>query len=180
MPRIDVYIRTHIDHIIKVIEIAGQEEEHEVLASIDAEITRLHQWWTNRHQPLPATHAVLTLNKGETMPGQINVDTKNETVTLGFLDDKNNANAAAPAGVVVTFISDNPAVASVAASATSPLQADVTVVTEGTANLGATLANADGTPVLEADGVTAFPVPTPVTVTVSAGAAVGAALVLGV
>ena len=114
------------------------------------------------------------------MPGQINVDTLNEVVTISFVDDKGDTNAVAPVGAVVTFTSDNAAVASVATDPANPLQGDVTVVSEGTANLGATLANADGTPVLEADGVTPFPVPAPVAVTVSAGAAVGASLVLGV
>ena len=172
--RVDEYIRAHIDHIIKVIETAGQHEEHEVLAELDAEITRFCQWWSERHHPTTATHAVITLNKGETMPGAINVDTQNETVTVSFVDDKGDTNADGPAGAVVTFTSDNAAVVTAALDAKNPLQGNVTVVGEGTANLGATLANADGTPVLESDGVTAFPDPAPVAVTVSAGAAVGA------
>ncbi len=114
------------------------------------------------------------------MPGTITVDTTNETATLAFVDDKGDTNAAAPAGVVVSFASDNTAVATIAVDASNPLVGDITPVAEGTANISATLANADGSPVLEADGVTPFPVPAPVTVTVTAGAAVGDSLVLSV
>lgn len=117
------------------------------------------------------------------MPGQITVDTTNETATFGFVDDKGDTDAAAPTSpdgspVVVTFASDNAAVATVVTDASNPLQGDIIPVTEGTANISATLANADGTPVLEADGVTPFPTPAAVAVTVSAGAAVGDALTL--
>ena len=119
------------------------------------------------------------------MPGSITVDTTNETVTVEFEDDKGDTNASAPIAasgspLVVTFASDNEAVATVATDGTNPLQGDVTVVGEGSANLSASLAYADGTPVLEADGVTPFPAPASVAVTVSAGAAVGDALVLSV
>ena len=118
------------------------------------------------------------------MPGSINVDTTNETVTLGFVDDKGDV-AEAPvdasgSAVVVTFTSSDETVVTVATDANAPLQGDVTVLAEGTSDLGATIAYADGTPVLEADGVTPFPVPTAVTVTVAAGAAAGDALVLSV
>lgn len=129
----------------------------------------------------PATHAVLTFNptQGVPMPGQITVDTTNETVTLAWVDDKGDTDAAAPDGAVVTFTSDNEFVASVTADPANPLQGDVTAVSEGTANLGAAIADAAGNPILEPDGVTPFAVD-PVTVTVSAGAAVGAALTLSV
>jgi hypothetical protein len=179
---IDGWVRARIDEITERIEEIAEEEEHEAITELDAEITRFCEWWSQRHpQPVTvATHAVLTLNKGATMPGAINVDTTNETVTVSFVDDKNDTNAAAPAGVVITFTSDNAAVVTVATDAANPLQGDVTVVAEGTSNLGATLANADGTPLLEADGVTPFPAPATVAVTVSAGAAVGASLVLSV
>lgn len=113
------------------------------------------------------------------MPGAINVDTTNETVTLEFVDDKGDV-ATGPDGVVVTFASDNESVVTVATDPANPLQGDVTVVGMGSANLSASLANADGSPVLEADGVTPFPVPAPVAVTVSAGPAVGDSLVLSV
>lgn len=113
------------------------------------------------------------------MAGAINVDTLNETVTLEFVDDHGNA-ADGPTGVVVAFASDNESVVTVAVDSANPMQGDVTVVGIGTANLSATLANADGSPVLEADGVTAFPVPASVAVTVSAGPAVGDSLVLSV
>lgn len=130
-----------------------------------------------------ATHAVLIIKSttgGTNMPGTITVDTTNETATVAFVDDKGDTDAAAPAGVVVSFASDNEAVATIAVGATNPLVGDITPVAEGTANISATLANADGTPVLEADGVTPFPTPAPVAVTVGAGAAVGDSLVLSV
>jgi hypothetical protein len=131
---------------------------------------------------LPATSAVLRI--GGTMPGQITVDTTNETVTLEWVDDKGDTNAVAPTSpdgspVVVTFTSDNDAVATVVADASSPLQGDITPVAEGSANIGATIADDQGNPVLEPDGVTPFSVAS-VAVTVGPGAAVGAALVLSV
>jgi hypothetical protein len=115
------------------------------------------------------------------MPGAITVDTTNETVTLAWLDDKGDTNAAAPSNAsgaaVPLFTSDNPAVATVGTG--NP--ASVTPVAEGTANIGVgPLAYPDGTPVLEADGVTPVPAPVPAAVTVSAGAAVGDALTLSV
>ena len=136
---------------------------------------------TTPTQPV-ATRAVLVIKKEQSMPGAITVDTTNETVTLEFTDDKGDT-AAAPvsasgSALVVTFTSDNTAAATVATDATNPLQGDITPVAVGSANIGATFAYADGTPVLEADGVTAFPTPAPAAVTVSAGAATGDALVL--
>lgn len=113
------------------------------------------------------------------MPGSINVDTTNETVTLAFADHAGNP-APEPAGASVTFTSDNEAVLTVATDPTNPLQGDVTPLTVGQANLGASLTGADGNPLLEADGVTPFPAPDPVLVTVSAGAAESASLSLSV
>jgi hypothetical protein len=132
--------------------------------------------------PAPAaTHAILNITpKGLSMPGQITVDTTNETATLAWVDDKGDTDAVGPAGVVVTYSSDNTSVVTIANDATNPLQGDVTVVAEGTANIGATITNADGTPVLEADGVTPFPSIASVQVTVGPGAAVGGSLVLSV
>lgn len=123
-----------------------------------------------------ATHAVLTLNQGANpMPGAINVDTTNETVSISFVDDKGDTDATAPDGAVIAYTSDNEAVATV-----DPTSGAITPVAEGTANIGATLTAADGSPLLEADGSTPFPAPATVPVTVSAGAAVGGALTLSV
>lgn len=108
------------------------------------------------------------------MPGTITVDTTNETVVVDFVDDKGDV-AVAPSGATVVYSSDTPTVVTVATDATNPLQGDITVVAEGTANISAVLSNA-----LEADGVTEIPDPAPVAVTVTAGAAVGADLVLSV
>ena len=106
----------------------------------------------------------------------ITVDTVNEIATVGFTDDKGDTNAAAPAGAVVTFTSDNPAAATVAADATNPLQGNITPVAEGVTNIGATVADASGNPLLEADGVTPWAAIVPVALTVNPGAAVGAVL----
>lgn len=129
---------------------------------------------------LRATHAVLHITQqGDSMPGQITVDTTNETATLTFVDDRGNATAA-PAGAVVTYSSDNPGVVTIANDPANPTQGDVTVVAIGTANLSASLADASGNPLFEADGVTPFPAPAAVAVSVGPGAAVGDTLVLSV
>jgi hypothetical protein len=130
--------------------------------------------------PVATSARIIVTPTGGKMPGQITVDTTNETATLEWLDDKGDTNAAAPSNAsgaaVVTFTSDNAAVATVGTG--NP--AAVTPVAEGTANIGATIAYPDGTAVLEADGVTPFPTPATVAVTVGPGAAVGDALVLSV
>ena len=106
------------------------------------------------------------------MPGAITVDTTNETALVSFVDDKGDATAA-PAGATASFTSDNPAAATVAADATNPLQADISPVGLGVANISVALTGA-----LEADGVTPIPDPAAVAVTVSAGPAAGASFVL--
>lgn len=137
--------------------------------------------------PNEAVSAILVLTDstgGSNLPGQITVDTTNETATVAFVDDKGDTNAAAPVSpdggaIVVTFTSDNEAVLTIATDGTNPLQGDVTAVAEGTANVGATIADDQGNPVLEPDGVTPFAVDS-VAVTVGPGEAEGAALVLSV
>lgn len=114
------------------------------------------------------------------MPGTITVDTTNETVTFVFDDSHGDTDVAEPTGAVVAFASSDPAVATIAVDATNPLVGDIAVVAEGTSSISALVTNPDGTPFLEADGVTPFPTPDPVTVTVTAGAAVGDKLVLSV
>lgn len=153
------------------------------VGEIDHALTEFVAEWRRKNPPPVATSATLTVLGGH-MPGSINVDTTNETVTLGFVDDHDDA-AAAPvdasgSSVVVTFTSSDETVVTVATDGANPLQGDVSVLAEGTSDLGATIAYADGTPVLEADGVTPFPDPAPVTVTVGPGPAVGDALVLSV
>ena len=114
------------------------------------------------------------------MPGAITVDTTTETASIVWADDHGDTDAAAPSNAsgatVPVFGSDNEAVATV-----DPVTGKVTPVAEGTFNVTvAPFTYPDGTPVLEADGVTPFPVPAPAAVTVSAGAAVAASLVLSV
>lgn len=133
------------------------------------------EWIAFLLDPRPYS-AILTL-QGGVMPGQITVDTTNATATVSFVDDKGDTNAPAPAGAVVTFTSDNPAVATIATSAGDALVGDITPVAEGSANIGATIADASGNPILEPDGVTPFSV-SAAAVTVVAGAAVGAELTL--
>ena len=136
--------------------------------------------------PVPArptaTRALLIVTDthgGHNMPGQITVDTTTEVASIVFTDDKGDTNAAAPSNAsgaaVATFSSDTLSVATV-----DPTTGAVTPVGEGTATISVSLAYPDGSPVLEADGVTPFPVPAPVTVTVGPGAAVGDSLVLSV
>ncbi len=123
-----------------------------------------------------AITAILTIG-GNLMPGTITVDTANETANVNFVDDKGDTNAAAPDGIIIAFTSDNPAVATITADPSNPLQGNITPVAEGTANIGVTFTGADGTPFLEPDGVTPFTA-APAVLTVTAGAAVGADLTL--
>lgn len=110
-------------------------------------------------------------------PGAITVDTDNETATLAFEDDHNDVvdapASASGAALAVTWASDNPAVATVANDATNPLVGDITPVSASDVpvNISATVEYADGTPVLEADGVTPIPAPASVAVTVGVGPA---------
>lgn len=110
------------------------------------------------------------------MPGQITVDTTNETVAVAFYDDKQNVTSA-PEGATVTFSADNPAVVTVATDPANPLQGDITPVGVGTAVVSAALTDANGQPLMEPDGVTQFSVQ-PVSVSVTPGAAETAGLVL--
>ena len=109
-------------------------------------------------------------------PVTITVDTTNEVATLEFVDDKGDTNAAAPDGAIVNFTSDNTAALTIETVAANPLQGDISVVGEGVANVGATITDASGNPLLEADGVTPWPSIETVAVTVDPGAAVGAQL----
>lgn len=124
----------------------------------------------------PATKATLTVGETPMSTATINVDTTNATATVGFVDDHGDTDATAPVGVVATFTSDNPAALTVNNDTANPLQGDLVPVAEGVSNVGVTLANADGTPLLEADGVTPWAAIDAVAVTVDPGAAVGAQL----
>jgi hypothetical protein len=123
--------------------------------------------------PKQAYKANLQLSsEGENMPGTITIDTTNETALVSFVDDHGDPTAA-PAGVVATFASDNEAVATVAADANNPLQADITPTGLGTANISCafngTALEANGSPIAD---------PASVAVTVVAGPAAGAEFVL--
>lgn len=175
---IEQAVKAALDQVVKDLETSAVKD-------VEMAVTDWAREWVHDHRP--ATHAVLIVSptQGEQMPGSITVDTANETVTIEFVDDRGDTNAAPPVSpdgnpIVVTFTSDNTAVVTVATDASNPLMGDITPVAEGTANIGATLANDDGSPVLEADGVTPFPTPATVAVTVGPGAAVGDSLVLSV
>ena len=120
-------------------------------------------------QPQPA-RAVLQI--GGVMPGAITVDTTNETATVEFVDDRGDVTGV-PGGATVVFRSSDEAVVTVAAAADNPLQAQVTPVAIGEADVSVDI---QGT--VDAAGV---PITVdPVHVTVSAGEAVGATLTLSV
>lgn len=98
----------------------------------------------------------------------ITVDTTTGVASLTWVDDHGDTDAAQPANAVVTWSSDNPAVLTI-----DPSSGAVTPVAEGTANISVALTDSTtGGPLLEADGVTPFPVPAPLAQPVVAGAAV--------
>ena len=118
----------------------------------------------------------LTIQGEQKMPAAvITVDTVGATVSLGGADDHGNP-ISLPAGTVVTFASDTDTVLTVGASSPGAdaagnvtAVASLTPVALGTANLSATVADASGNPLLEADGVTPIPAPAPVAQPVVAG-----------
>lgn len=126
--------------------------------------------------PTPANNqaTTATFRIGDSNMATFTVDETTGTGVVGFEDDKGDTDAPQPVGSTVAFTSDNPSVVSVAADATNPLQADLTVEgVEGSANITASVNDANGNPITEADdGTTAFTQPAPVAVTVSAGQAV--------
>jgi hypothetical protein len=134
--------------------------------------------FTIEEVPPTATGATLQIKEKPPMStASLTVDTADATAALSFEDDKGDTNAAAPAGLVALFSSDNEAAFTVANDVDNPLQGDITVVGEGTGNLGCVLTDANGnSPPLEADGVTPWALIDPVAVTVDPGAAVGAQL----
>lgn len=110
---------------------------------------------------------------GGKMPGQITVDTTDESAEVGFVDDKGDATTA-PSGASFSFASSDESVVTVAADADDPNKCDITPVGEGSADVSV---SSNGT-AFEADGTTPIADPDPVTVTVSAGAAAGESFVL--
>jgi hypothetical protein len=101
------------------------------------------------------------------MPATLSIDDTTGALSLVWVDDKGDTDAAAPAGALVAFTVDNPAVATV-----DPATGIIAPLAEGVANGSATITGADGSPLLEPDGVTPYTV-TPIPFTVVAGAAVG-------
>jgi hypothetical protein len=111
--------------------------------------------------PGVAVSDVLALNKGETMSGELTVDSAGKSVSVKFLDDKGDTDVAPPNGpdgatATLTFTSDNPAVATLATDPTNPLQGDITLLAEGTFTPGLEVRDSSNNPIMEADGVTTF------------------------
>jgi hypothetical protein len=137
-------------------------------------------------QPGPPHRLTLSI-KGVVMPGKITIDTVGEKVYLGAADRLGEPTDL-PAGVTTVFSTDNAALLTAAAeTAEAPdpvtgknsLVADLTILGAGTANVSATdPVDANGAPLLEADGVTPIPAPAPVPVAVDPGAPVGLRLSL--
>lgn len=152
------------------------ETLRKALGRAQAEIRRLAKAVEELQHP-PASAAVRAIIQlgGNTMPGTIDVDTTNETVTVQFVDDKDNPTSA-PQGAQASFSSSDASVASVTQDPSNPLQGDVTPLAPGTVQLAVSF---NGT-ALEADGTTPIPDPTPVSVQVNPGAAAGERLVLSV
>lgn len=144
------HIHLHLDGNV-TIELAGP-------------VTLNHQY-----PPRPAVRAQIKI--GDKMsPGRISIDATTKQAEIKYTDDRGDTDAAAPDGAVVTFASDNDAVATV-----DPNTGAITPVAEGDFNVSATIAGADGSPIMEPDGVTPFTVE-PSAETIVAGAAVGAEL----
>lgn len=123
--------------------------------------------------PPPSTGTAVSaaiILEGATMATDLTVDSVGKKLTINWTDDRGDK-AAAPAGVVVTYASDNPAAATVAADPADPTAADITVVAEGsgnfTATFGGTALNAAGAPIAD---------PAPEPFTVGAGPAAAASL----
>jgi hypothetical protein len=121
-----------------------------------------------------AVRARLFVAEEQSAMTTINVDTTNETATVGFEDSHGDQDAAQPDGSSVVFSSDNEAVLTVAATADNPLVGAITVVGEGDANISASVNGADGNPLtVAADGTTPFAQAGAVAVHVDPGQAVG-------
>lgn len=121
---------------------------------------------------LPAVGTRIVLTGGSPMPGEITIDEANEVARFEFVD-RINERTDPPAGAVVTWSSDNEAIATVAQSADDPLSAKVTPVSAGTCNIVGAVSGAtepDGTPFPNASA----------SLKVDPGAAVGDRVVLSV
>jgi len=123
-----------------------------------------------------ATQATLTVGEAPQMTSvYVNVDTVNEVATVQFVDRVENVDAAQPEGSVVAFTSSNEAVATIAPSPENPLVGNITILDEGDTDIGATVSDADGNPLKDAEGNDWAPIAS-TSVHVDPGAAVGARL----
>jgi hypothetical protein len=152
---------------IVITELGARWQER--FAALQAEVDALK----SAQSPQAATFQL----GGDSMSGQINIDTEDESGTVTLTDKAGNP--VTIDGVVAAYASDNEAVATVAADPTNPLKVKVTPVGLGTANVSVTsLVDATGAALLETDGVTPIPMPGSALVTVTAGGADGATFVL--
>ena len=141
--------------------------------------------WQAANTPVSAGSAVISVStKGSTM--SFNVDDTTGNAVLGFEDDHGDPVGPPPgdgSGLVVTFASNDntvctvgTAVAGTDAAGNVNYEAPLTPVAEGSFDLSATVDNASGAPLTDADGVTPFVQPTAITVPVSAGQAASGTL----
>jgi hypothetical protein len=123
------------------------------------------------------TLATSTTGDVKMPPAAISVDTTTGIVTLAATDDHNDPTSI-QTGAVANFASDNSAVLTIGpetpgvdAAGNATVQAQLTPVGLGTANLSAAPTDASGNPFLETDGVTPIPAPASVAQPVVAGEA---------
>ena len=163
--------------------VANTTIEVALLTKINETLTAIFTLLSTQNQTT-ATRAVLTVRGGHNMA--LTVDTTTGNAVLGFEDDHNDVTgppAGDGSGLVVTFTSDNPAVATVGsavagvdAEGNGNFSAPISPLTMGEFNLSAEVANVSGAPLVDADGVTPFIQPTAVAVPVSAGQAIAGTL----
>jgi hypothetical protein len=179
--------------LVQLMELNAKTDNTAVLASIDSTLVTisdnlaefLSDWKQANIEPGPVK-AVLALRANGDSLMSISVDDTTGNAVLGFEDDKGDATGPPPgdgSGLVVTFASDNSAVATVGTAATSTdaagnttYETPIVPVAEGSFNLSATVANTSGAALTDADGTTAFVQPSPLAVTVTAGQAASGSL----
>lgn len=162
-------------------EVAGVQAGLEAIPDLEVRLGKIETIIATLGNPEASTHAALKLTQGDlpAMPASITVDDTNKKITLSWLDDKGDTDAAAPAGAVATATVDNPTVLPLTPDPANAFAWDIAGQTEGTATVTVSLLGAGGSNLTEADGTTPFPPVPPVSVTVTAGGAVSASAAEG-
>jgi hypothetical protein len=153
----------------------------DAVVTLTTEVSNLTAVLKKALAPNGPVKAILTV-KGSFMPVTITIDTTNETATLSYVDRVGDPDDA-PAGLIPNFASDNAALTvgapTTAADPTTGKQVVTVALTPasvGVANVSVAPTDANGAAILEPDGVTPIPAPSPVQVTVDPGAPAGARL----